>query len=164
MIATGTGETARRDFGRRDADSPIHSSIPESETFDGGSTWGVCLSPVPGLTLLENAEGAARKRDLVRRSPKIRGRRKSVMLQGQQDFDQAGAAGGRQQVPNVRLNGTQHALSRLPRASLPKLRQALKLHSVTHRRSGGMTLDQVHLLGRPTSFSVCLVERSQLAF
>jgi hypothetical protein len=53
----------------------------EPETIDGSSTWGVFLSPVPRLTLLENSEGAARQRDLVRRSSEIGSRRQSVIPQ-----------------------------------------------------------------------------------
>src|SRR3990172_12261613 len=81
----------------------------EPEGADGGAARGLSLAfrPRPGST--EYGEGTIAEIDLAVRGFKVGGWRQRFMLQRQQDLDQAGRTGCRQQMTDIALNRPENA-------------------------------------------------------
>ena len=68
------------------------------------------------------------------------------MLQGQQDLEQAGRAGRRQRMADVRLERSDDALARPPAGLAPERLEAGDLDGVAARRAGRVAFDQVDVV------------------
>ena len=77
-----------------------------------------------------------------------------AVLQGQQHLEQAGGAGRRERVADVRLDRADGALASLPAGFSPERLEALDLDGVAHRGAGGVALDQVDVAGAPAGLLV----------
>ena len=111
---------------------------------------------------VQDLEGRGRQ-PVVRRALEVRGGRQRACLEGQQQLGQAGGAGRRQQMADVRLHRADHTGALLRRRLAPERAQARELGGVPGRRGGAVALDQVHVRWGPARLGVRRTHRAQLS-
>ncbi len=122
----------------------------EAEPADRGAAGFPFSSSGPGLGLAEDPERAApRLVQARRRGRKVRGRRERLMLEGEENFQEAGRPRRRQGVADVRLHRTDCALAGGPSLGSPEGPQADELDGVTDRRAGRVAFDEVDVARVP---------------
>ncbi len=106
---------------------PTHSSIstcalipPKPNPLTAARRGLPCPPCRPGLGPGENAKRAFVQAQLGCRTLEVRRRRQGPVLEGQQDLEQPGRAGGRQRVADIRFHRADRALPRAPAGFHPR--------------------------------------------
>ncbi len=126
----------------------------KTEATDGRAPRLTGVASGPGLGAGQDAERALVKTEAWRTPLKVGGGRKRLVLQGQENLEQAGRTGRGEGVADVRLDRSDRALAFLPAGLAPQRLEAFGFDGITHSRAGGMALDQIDIAAAPAGLLV----------
>jgi hypothetical protein len=134
----------------------------ETEPADGGPAGTAVCAGFPGPGFGQDAERARPVAWMRAHRGEVGRRRQRPVLEGQEDFQQAGRARGRQGVADVRLHRADGTLAGRPAPLAPEGAEALELDGVADGRAGRVALDQVDVAGVPPGAGVGRAHGAQL--